>query len=281
MSGYSSGRTAYLNWLDIIILGVVQGLTEFLPVSSTGHLMVTESLLGFTETKNLLGLDIFLHIPTILAVIIYFRSDIAAIFGGIFSPANPDARKKALRLIAMLALSVVATGIVYVIFKKGFEDAFSDVRLVGGAFLVTAVILGITSVKREGLIVEDDLRVWQALVIGAAQGIAITPGISRSGITICAALLIGMTPASAFRYSFLLAIPTIIIAWLADLVGEPGALAAIGSGPGALGAGFVVAFAAALAAILLLKKAVILHRLWIFSIYLVIIGIVTLAVVAK
>jgi undecaprenyl-diphosphatase len=176
----------------------------------------------------------------------------------------------------MIILGIISTAVVYFLFKKGFEDVFANANLVGAAFLVTAAFLAVVSFTRQGGMSEGDLRPWHALLIGVAQGIAITPGISRSGITICAALLIGLRAPSAFRFSFLLSIPTIIIAWVYDALSNPGGLSELGGDAGPLTVGFVVAFASAIIAVYLLKEAVLSRRLWWFSIYLLPAGIFTL-----
>jgi undecaprenyl-diphosphatase len=263
-----------LNALEGIILGIVQGLTEFLPVSSTGHLEVTQSLLAL-EDADRVSLDIFLHLSTTIAVLVYFRRDIASIARDIFAPKSDDARRAALHLVTMIILGIVSTVIVYFLFKKVFERFFGAPHLIGMAFFFTAVVLAGVSLKREGIMSERELRPWHALLIGVAQGIAITPGVSRSGMTICAALLVGLSSLPAFRFSFLLSIPTIIIAWIYDVVSKPEALGQLGA-PGALALGSAAAFVCALLAIYLLKGAVLKHRLWIFSIYLVPAGIFSL-----
>ncbi len=263
-----------MNILDGIILGIVQGFTEFLPVSSTGHLEVAQSLLHLDEANHV-SLDIFLHLATVIAVLVYFRRDIAAVFRDIFAPASAVARRGAVNLIAMIILGIFSTSVVYFIFKKLFDRFFGHPELIAYAFIFTAIVLAVVSFRKEGAMSESGLRWWHALLIGIAQGIAITPGISRSGMTICAALLIGLASPSAFRFSFLLSIPTIILAWIFDIVSSPDVFAHLGS-PVGLGLGSVAAFFTALLAIYLLKGAVLKHRLWIFSLYLIPAGIFTL-----
>jgi len=258
-----------MNWWQILLLGVVQGLTEFLPVSSTGHLIVVQSLFKWADTEKYTSLDIFLHLPTILAVLVFFRRDIASISRDLFAPRAPKDRHAASQLILMIIIGLISTTVVYFLFKKGFEDVFSDVRLVGAAFIVTAIFLAAVSFKREGTMSEGDLRIWHALLIGVAQGIAITPGISRSGITIVAALFIGLKAPAAFRFSFLLSIPTIILAWLYDAVSEPGALSNLGGEAAPLAATFVITFCLALLAVYILKGVILRNRLWLFALYLI------------
>ena len=268
-------RSNSLNPAEIIILGIVQGLTEFLPVSSTGHLRVAQELLGWTNTDEMISLDIFLHLPTILAVIFFFRKDLAGIFRQLFGKAQREERQAAMHLISLILAGMVATTFVYFLFKEPIHSVFDNPKLVGIAFLLTSIALGTISLKKDGKLSQVDLTIWHALLIGAAQGIAITPGLSRSGMTICAALLIGLRSEEAFRYSFLLSIPTIIIAWLFDIITNPGALSNL-SGAGMLSIGFLIAFLFGLLAIYLLKGAVLRRKLWVFAIYLVPVGIFTL-----
>jgi len=260
--------------LEGIILGIVQGLTEFLPVSSTGHLEVTQSLLGM-EKNDRMSLDIFLHLATVIAVIFYFRRDIGTIFRNLLKPENDEVKHSAIHLVTMIILGIASTSVVFLLFKKFFDQFFGAPYLIGIAFFFTAIVLASASFRKNGNMSEDDIRWWHALLIGVAQGIAITPGISRSGMTICAALFIGMASLKAFRFSFLLSIPTIIIAWLYDVISKPEALANIGGWP-ALLIGSIAAFFTALLAIYLLKGAVVRNRLWIFSIYLIPAGIFAL-----
>ncbi len=262
------------------MLGIIQGLTEFLPVSSTGHLVVTQSLLGLQETDQLISLDIFLHLATITAVLVFFRHDVYTVIRNVFNRNDLPARDRSRHLIVMIILAIVSTTVVYFIFKKEFEDAFQNPHLAGGAFLVTAAFLAAVSLRRRGAMSEADLTWWHALLIGVAQGIAITPGISRSGITICAALVIGLGARPAFRFSFLLSIPTIILAWLYDIVTKPGSLASMVGQPGPLAIAFVAAFIMALLAIALLKNVVLHNKLWVFSIYLIPAGILVLHYIA-
>ena len=263
-------------WWQIFVLGIVQGLTEFLPVSSTGHLMVTQVLFNWADTGYYKSLDIFLHLPTTLAVLVFFRRDIVSVFRDLFAPRTTQMRNAAWRLILMIVISVVSTTVVYFLFKKAFEQSFSDVHLLGVEFIITAILLVAISFKREGTLVEGDLRIWHAVLIGVAQGIAIIPAISRSGMTIVAALFIGLNAPAAFRFSFLLSIPTIILAWLYDFVSEPAALSNLGIQAGPMVATFVVTFCLALLAIYIFKGAILRRRLWLFTLYLIPLGLFTI-----
>ena len=202
-----------MNNFETILLGIVQGLTEFLPVSSSGHLVIFENLLGFKEPEILL--DASLHLGTLLAVCIYFRSDLRKMVQELWvwvTPGNDTGN--GLTSHASLALMVVVgsipTALIGLIFKEPLEKLFGAVTTVGVMLLVTGVIVGVTKFISLDHEKWDQVKVWMALIIGAAQGLAIVPGISRSGSTIVCALLLGLRRETAGRFSFLLSIPAII-----------------------------------------------------------------------
>lgn len=198
---------------ETILLGIVQGLTEFLPVSSSGHLVIFEHLLGFKEPEILL--DASLHLGTLLAVCIYFRSDIRKMVQELWAWVTPgDDTRSGLTSHASLALMVVVgsipTALIGLTFKDPLERLFGSVTTVGVMLLITGVIVGITKFISQDHAKWDQVKVWMALIIGVAQGLAIVPGISRSGSTIVCALLLGLGREAAGRFSFLLSIPAII-----------------------------------------------------------------------
>lgn len=187
----------FMTFLEVIISGVVQGLTEFLPVSSSGHLVILHKLFGLKEPQ--LAFDIFLHLGTLSAVFIMFWRDIINIF-----TVNK-------RIGFFILVASVATGIFVFIFGKGAEAAFVNGKLVGTMLILTGVWLIIGSFIRFGT---SGLTGFKSFLIGIAQGVASIPGISRSGATISTALFLGVEPRNAARFSFLLSIPAIIGAFL-------------------------------------------------------------------
>ena len=217
--------------LETILLGVVQGLTEFLPVSSSGHLVIFENLLGFKEPEILL--DASLHLGTLLAVCIYFRSDLKKMIQELWAWVAPGSQNGALGPHALLALMVVVgsipTAFIGLIFKDPLEALFSSVTTVGVMLLVTGVIVGVTKFISRNHGKWDQVGIWMALAIGTVQGLAIIPGISRSGSTIVCALLLGLNRETAGRFSFLLSIPAIIGAVGLHL--ESDAIARVGIAP--------------------------------------------------
>ncbi len=189
-----------LSTIKAIILGIIQGLTEFLPVSSSGHLVLFRGLLDFQA--GLLTFEILLHLATALSVIIVFWSDIK----GLFRFRDPVQR----RFLLLLTASVIPTGIMGVLFEDYVESLFSSPFLVGLMLLITGLILFLSARLYKGNKNITDISFLDAVLIGIGQGIAIIPGISRSGMTIVTALARRMDRELAAKYSFILSLPVIL-----------------------------------------------------------------------
>lgn len=211
-----------MTFLEAIFLGILQGLTEFLPVSSSGHLVLAQQFLGLKEP--LVFFDVMLHVGTLAAVLVAYRDAIGRLtIGGLSAFGNtqfwrqPKATLNTsaeLKFIWLILLGSVPTGIIAVVFKTQLESFFDEVRLVSVMLILTGVILQLPRLRREETNTPDDaigtLKAWHAPLIGIAQGCAITPGISRSGTTISLALFLGIPAKTAAEYSFLLSIPAIL-----------------------------------------------------------------------
>jgi len=194
-----------LGWIQSIILGIVQGLTEFLPVSSSGHLVVVPAMLGWKQPK--LTFDLVLHLGTLIAVVFAFRDELWALVLGLFGQG--DDPRTARRLIWLLFLGSIPAAIAGIAFGSFFEETFDDPLATCFQLVITAVILLAAEwvIRRgEGHHPVDQKR---AGIIGVAQAVAILPGISRSGSTIGAGLVTRVSREDATRYSFLLSIPAI------------------------------------------------------------------------
>lgn len=190
-----------MTYLDAFILGLLQGLTEFLPVSSSGHLVITEALLGIKEPG--VTFEILLHLGSLLAVLIYFHSKIIILIKALF-----DRTKKTERLIILyLILGTVPAVIAVMFFKDFFERAFSNPLLASSMLFVTGLILLSTRIKRKE---QKKVTLKTAVLMGVGQAFAIIPGISRSGTTIATGMIAGVKPSEAAEFSFLLAIPAIL-----------------------------------------------------------------------
>jgi undecaprenyl-diphosphatase len=241
---------------DYIILGIIQGLTEFFPVSSSAHLLIAERLLGIQN--NQLGISIILHLGTVAALLIFFWSDIIETM---FKP----------KLILFIVLVTAITGIIAISGKDFFEGLFSEIAPAAAALLATGVILiltaGFAAAKR------DNVNLKDGFILGIAQGLAVIPGISRSGITISTLLFRGIKPAVAFRVSLLASIPAVLGAALLEAKEISFALEGNFSG---LAVGFFCSLFTGLIALWVLK--LILHRakLYYFGYYCIAVAVVTL-----
>jgi undecaprenyl-diphosphatase len=254
--------------LEGILLGILQGLTEFLPVSSSGHLALAEHLLG-AKTPGV-TFEVVVHLATVLAVILFFRRRILAIltalarwpFTGRGEAGRPAGEAEDARLGLNLALGTVPAAVVGYLFESRIEQAFDDPRLVSVLLIVTGCILWTTRfVRREGRRVET----WKdAVLVGVGQAVAVLPGISRSGTTIATGVVAGLERKRAAEFAFLLSIPIILGASavsLSDALSGTTALSA------AEAAGAVAAFLCALPSIAVLMKLVSAGRLHRFSYY--------------
>ena len=192
-----------INALEAILLGLVQGLTEFLPVSSSGHLVITQHLFGITD--DVLVFDIFVHLGTLVAVIIAFRSDLLDLI-----------RKPFCKFTLLIIIGTIPAALMGYFLDDIFAIFFGSLIAVAIALIITGIFLFISD-RFNGHKTVDDMRITDALVIGTFQGLAITPGLSRSGSTIFGALLCGLKRSEAARFSFILSIPIIIGAAIKEI----------------------------------------------------------------
>ncbi len=203
-----------------IILGVIQGLTEFLPVSSSGHLVLCQQFFGLKEEE--LFFDISVHMGTLVAVMIFFRKEIFAILTSLFLYIKSFKQKglkpdENIKLAFLIIAGSVPTAIIGLGFKKMADTIFASVFIVGCSLIVTGFFLWATKKIKSGGKGIGDFSFPKALIIGTVQGFAILPGISRSGSTIAAGLFLGLKREMAARYSFLLSIPAILGAEILSL----------------------------------------------------------------
>lgn len=211
--------------IDAIVLGILQGLTEFLPVSSSGHLVLMQQFLGLKEPQVFFG--VMLHVGTLGAVVVVYRRSIwsltrtsisTSVSGGFYRhPISTINDNRNLKLVWFILIGSIPTGIIAILFKDGFESLFAKPEVVATMLIVTGLLLQLPRLKRAKMHGNLPLQTWHAPLIGIAQGFAITPGISRSGSTISLSLMLGISPQTAAQYSFLLAIPAILGALLLKL----------------------------------------------------------------
>ncbi len=250
---------------NAVILGIIQGLTEFLPVSSSGHLVIAEHLMpGWQQTG--IVFEVLLHLATLLAVIIFFRHDLLLLIKSLYTKSSEARRQR--YLLLMIILATIPTGIIGLAGKKIFIGLFDRLDVVGGMLLITALLLWLAETPR----IHKGNRtgnIKDAILIGITQGLAIIPGISRSGSTISIAMLLGIEPEKAARFSFLISIPAISGAALLNF-NEISNLPADQISASLCGA--VAALVTGLMALKLLLMIIKKRRLRFFSIYCAIVG---------
>ncbi len=275
-----------MTFLEAILLGILQGLTEFLPVSSSGHLVLAQQFLGLKEP--LVFFDVMLHVGTLAAVLVAYRGAIAKlVVGGLSTLGDAQFYRKPiatlhtsdeLRFIWLIMLGSIPTGIIAVLFKTQLESFFDKVLIVSVMLILTGVILQLPRLRRESMDSTDspnkEIKSWHAPLIGIAQGCAITPGISRSGTTISLALFLGIPAKTAAEYSFLLSIPAILGAValkISDIENTEIPLYIIGTG---MLASFIVGYIALRFLLVVLNRG----KFSLFSYYCVALGLVSLFV---
>lgn len=205
-----------MNWLEALILGVIQGLTEFLPVSSSGHLEIGQALLGTSGEENL-PFAILVHTATVLSTLVVFYREVAQLFRGTFTTLRWNAEKD---YVAKILVSMIPVFIIGMFFKDEVEAFFGNgLLLVGICLLITAVLLALSEwlqKKRQGT--GHEVGYKDAIIIGIAQACAVLPGLSRSGSTIATGLLCGVKKESVAQFSFLMVLIPILGEALLDLV---------------------------------------------------------------
>ncbi|MEA3493765.1 MAG: undecaprenyl-diphosphate phosphatase [Candidatus Margulisiibacteriota bacterium] len=246
--------------MKYILLGTIQGLTEFLPVSSSGHLVIFQRLLDLPHS---IAFDVVVHLATALAVVVYFWKDII------------DILVSKRKMIWLLIVGTIITGIIGIAFKDYFESLFSSVRATGGFLILTGVIIMLGEWLGKGKRDLGQMNIWDAILIGLAQGCAIAPGLSRSGATISASLGRNLNRSLAARFSFLLAIPAIAGAGLLQSK-EIIKAGTVGIGTWPLVLGFIAAFISGLIAIRIFMSIIQKTSIRGFAYYCFIIGAIVL-----
>jgi undecaprenyl-diphosphatase len=256
--------------IESIVLGVIQGLTEFLPVSSSGHLELAKVILGDTSVpEESLTFTVVLHFATALSTLVVFRKEVLEIFKGLFQFKWNDESKFSVKII----ISMIPAVIVGLLFEEQLESFFGGkIFLVGCMLLLTAVLLLLADKAKN---TNKKVSFSNAVIIGVSQAIAMLPGISRSGATISTSVLLGIDRTKAARFSFLMVVPLIFGKIGKDLLS--GDLSFQSSEIVTISAGFIAAFVAGLLAcnwmISLVKKS----KLSYFSLYCAIVGIIAIS----
>ena len=261
-------RSRLVSWFEVVVLGIVQGLTEFLPISSSAHLRIVSGVLfgndpgaAFTAVSQL---------GTEAAVLVYFARDIAhlvaAWFRGLRSPearADPDYRLAWLVIIGTIPIAVLG-----VVFKHGIETVARNLWLIATTMVVFGVLLGLAEFYGRQRVELRQLKVSDGVILGFAQACALIPGVSRSGGTITAGLFLGLQRTAAVRYSFLLAIPAVVAAGLFTIPD----IAKGGITPAQMIVAIVIAFVVGFAVIAWLLRWVAKHTVYVFVWYRIALG---------
>jgi len=251
-----------VTFLQSIFLGLLQGATEFLPVSSSGHLLLAQRLFGIHEPE--LAFDLLLHLGTLAAVLFFLRSEIASIVSSLFRPPDPWAAPSAWgrRDIGLALVASIPTGIIGVAFHKTVETGLTFGG-VGARYLVLTTLLLLANLRFRHKEDPDRIEWWEAAAIGVIQGLAVFPGLSRSGSTIILALLLGIAPRRAAKFSFLISLPAILGGALFTLM--KGVSRLPGVAPSV--AGFLVALVIGYLTLLLVERLVVKGRFQRFAPY--------------
>ncbi|MEM9920688.1 MAG: undecaprenyl-diphosphate phosphatase [Bacteroidota bacterium] len=256
--------------LRSILLGIIQGLTEFLPVSSSGHLELAKYILGDTSVaEQSMLMTVMLHAATALSTIVIFRKDIIQIFQGLFAFKMNEETHFSFKII----LSMIPAVVVGLMFEEQLEALFDQqILLVGLMLIVTGILLFFADRAKK---TDQNVNYWQAFLIGISQAIAILPGISRSGATISTSVLLGIDREKAARFSFLMVVPLILGKMAKDILGGEITYSSEVLIP--LLAGFVAAFVTGYFACNWMIKLVKNSKLTYFSIYCFIVAAIAIA----
>jgi undecaprenyl-diphosphatase len=257
-----------MDLLQTIILGLIQGWTEWLPISSTGHLRLAERLFGLGMPILFDGL---LHVGTLIVTLAFFRKDIRNILVAL---GKRDFKTENGKLIPLIIVGTIPTALIGAIFGSAIEAFFSNLLTIAAAFVICGVALYSSKIGNER---KESISYLEALAIGTAQGIAITPGISRSGLTIAVALLLGVKREKAFKFSFLLSVPAIIGALSLTLYEQHDTLLLAGVGWTEILVGIAVSMIVGYFALTLLRKIITRKKFYLFAFYCWLLSIVLIA----
>lgn len=271
-----------MNWLQALLLGIVQGLTEFLPVSSSGHLMIVRDLLG-VDGDGFMDFTVTVHLATVLSTVIVFWKPICKLLAGLFKFRYNDETDYVFKIV----VSMVPIAVVGLLFKDKVEALFSDnLFTVAVCLIVTAILLYLSDISgrrkkaapEEGSVARNGISYWQALTVGLSQAVAVAPGLSRSGTTIATGLLCGVRREVMAQFSFLMVLVPIIGEQFLDLVKSLAGDAVLGGGlsPVCLVTGFLAAFLSGLFACKVMIAIVRKAKLTWFAIYCLVVSLLLL-----
>jgi len=258
-----------LSYIDAILLGIIQGLTEFLPVSSSGHLELGKAILGDNSVpEESLLFTVVLHFATALSTLVVFRKEVAEILKGLFQFKWNEQTEFSLKII----VSMLPAALIGFLFEEQLEAFFGgNIQFVGFMLIVTAVLLYLADKAKD---TSKKVSFSNAFIIGVSQAIAMLPGISRSGATISTSVLLGIDKTRSARFSFLMVVPLIFGKIAKDILS--GDLSLESGQMGMMGVGFVAAFISGMLACTWMIKLVRSSKLSYFSIYCLAVGLIAI-----
>jgi len=244
--------------LNTGFLGLIQGLAEWLPISSTAHLKIAEHYLGLTTTPLF---NLILHLGTLIVVVFYFRTEVKNILSAL---AHVDFKSEYGKMIPLIIAATIPTAMIGLLYVKYLEDVPGQLLIIGITFIIGATLVYTSKLGKENT---ENITYPIAVIMGIAQGLAIFPGLSRSGATISIALLVGLKREKAFKFSFLLSIPAILGDTLVEAYKDSGQIATSGIGSTELLVGVVIAMVVGYIAIKLVSKIVATRKFHYFAFY--------------
>ncbi len=269
-----------MSWWEGIVLGLVQGLTEFLPISSSGHLVLGRHLLGVgVDDSSGILFEALVHFGTTMSILFVYREQVLDLLKGFFSgivrPVDYGTTwraNEAFRTAILIMVTIIPSGITFLLFMDRIEAAFTDPRFSAGMLLVSGLLLVLTRLRKKP---SGEITLLKAIMIGIAQSFAMLPGISRSGATICAGIYQNVEPERATNFSFLMLLPVVILGTILKVSEALSIDTVIVWGPMVVGT--IMAFISGIAAIKLVLDFVRKGRLEYFALYLFIVGGIGLA----
>jgi len=252
-----------MNILQAIILGIVQGITEWLPISSKSHLIIIQQLFGLVQPAIF---DLVLHLGSLLVVFFVFWKDIWNLIKGVLK-----GDKKSLKYALYIIVASIPVAIIGFVFKTQIEAALSNLYILGFGFLFTATILFLSKYDFNKSVKKRSLNVWNSLVIGISQVLSVLPGVSRSGTTISTGMIMGIEKKEVAKFSFLMFIPAILGATVLEIK----SINLITNIP-AMIIGVIFAIISGYIALKLLMNIIEKNKFWYFSIYCAVLGIIVL-----
>ncbi|MCH8121955.1 MAG: undecaprenyl-diphosphate phosphatase [Bacteroidetes bacterium] len=264
-----------MSWWEAALLGLIQGLTEFLPVSSSGHLVLGRHVLGVgVDAESGILFASLVHLGTAFSILVVYRREILNLileFGsGVIRPSDYRSmwsENESFRLSILILITMIPTGVAYLVFKNSIEGAFSEPRFTSGMLLITGLMLVLTRLRKKP---SGHVTALKAIGIGVAQAVAMLPGISRSGATICAGIYQDVGPERATNFSFLMLLPVVLIGTGVEVSEAVATGASLVWTPMIIG--LIVAFFSGILAIKFVLDVVRKGRLEYFALYCFIVG---------